>query len=93
MDYQHLEHNPVQTRCNFERKFNDQNFVGPSENTIKALIEKFEQTRNINIDIIVNVGRCDVAVQNRMLNQTAGDRTATPELPFAVLQLVLDYEK
>ncbi|GBN28516.1 hypothetical protein AVEN_259046-1 [Araneus ventricosus] len=60
LEYHCLEHSCVQTRRSFQRRFNVRR--GPSNNAIKALVEKFERTGNVNDDRIGNFGRPRSAV-------------------------------
>ncbi|GBM04724.1 hypothetical protein AVEN_44854-1 [Araneus ventricosus] len=60
LEYHRLEHNCVQTRRSFQRRFDARR--GPSDNAIKALFEKFGRTGNVNDDRIGNVGRPRSAV-------------------------------
>ncbi|GBN06408.1 hypothetical protein AVEN_139760-1 [Araneus ventricosus] len=54
LEYHRLQHSCVRTRRSFQRRFDVRR--GPSDNAIKALLEKFERTGNVNDDRIGNVG-------------------------------------
>ncbi|GBL78265.1 hypothetical protein AVEN_105860-1 [Araneus ventricosus] len=60
LEYHRLEHNCVQTRRSFQRRFDVRR--DPSDNAIKALIKKVERTGNVSDDRIGNVGRARSAV-------------------------------
>ncbi|GBN10117.1 hypothetical protein AVEN_214030-1 [Araneus ventricosus] len=53
LEYHRLKHSCVETRRRFQRRSDVKR--GPSDNAIKALLEKFERTGNVTDDRIGNV--------------------------------------